>query len=147
MNAAGYVIGAMGVALLLSPARNGLLLLLGSGLRVGVWVAVWWIMVVIAVNILNCYVPANINGSLTQFINLLLVMFSWLIAYPLCLLLRLAIRVDEGLTQTIISMTGASGGPQISDSCARLIWPIINQEETNGQAQDLQRLVQVQGGS
>ncbi len=106
MNAAGYVLGAIGVSLLLSPTGTGLRLLLGSGLRGLVWVAVWWPMVGIAVNILNRYAPAHIHGSLEQIVNPLLAMLSWLVAYPLCLLLRLSLRLDEGLIRIVISITG-----------------------------------------
>ncbi len=107
MNTAGYVLGAMGVVLLLSPTGTGLRLLLGSGLRGAVWVAVWWAMVGIAVYILNRYAPAHVHGSLEQLVNPLLVLLSWLIAYPICLLLHLSLRLDEGFARIIISMTGS----------------------------------------
>ncbi len=71
------------------------------------WVAIWWAMAGVAVNILNRYAPAHVYGSLEQLINPLLVLLSWLVAYPLCQLLHLSLRVDEGLTRILISMIGA----------------------------------------
>lgn len=106
MNTAGYILVAVGLALLLIPTGAVLRLLLGSGLRVLVWAAIWLAMAGGGVKILNRYPPADVYYSLEQFVNPMLALLSWLVAYPLCLLLDLSLQINEELTRIFISMTG-----------------------------------------
>lgn len=107
MSTIGYIFAAMGIALLLSTIESGLKLLLKSVLRGGIWVLVWWAMASGMVKLLNDSAPTYDFSSLEHLINPLLILLSWLVAYPLCLLLRLSVRMEEGLIAILISMIGA----------------------------------------
>lgn len=107
MNAIGYFLVALGFSLLLCSTKVALQLLVESSLTILIWVIIWWVSGGGGLLLLNRYAPADVYYSLEHFINPMVALFSWFLAYPLCLLIHRSIRSVEGFSRIFVSMVGS----------------------------------------